>query len=216
MTEPGPLRDHAYERFTEQLLLQRFRPGQFVSQSELVAVTGLALGTIREIVPRLEADGLLRTIPRRGMQISPIDLPMIREAFQFRLIVEREAVALFAGSASNAVLADLRRSHEDVLVAVREGRSSTATAARAQRIDWAMHDAIVVAVGNTILTRAYMVNAVKIRLIHQERVRIVGRVETAMEEHLDILAALAARDPDRAVAAMTRHIDTTRRIALDL
>ncbi|TIU18105.1 MAG: GntR family transcriptional regulator, partial [Mesorhizobium sp.] len=94
-SEPATLRERAYASFTRHLLARDLRPGQFVSQRELVAFTGLPLGAIREIVPRLEAEGLLMTIPQRGMQIAHIDISLIREAFQFRLFMEREAVALF-------------------------------------------------------------------------------------------------------------------------
>lgn len=214
--EPDPLlRDQAYDRFTEKLLTRQFRPGQFVSQRELVEQTGLPLGAIREIVPRLEAEGLMKTIPKRGMQIAPIDLDLIREAFQFRLFMEREAVALFAISAAGDELARLRTEHEEMLAIARRGPISSEIHDRAQTTDWAMHDTIIKAVGNTILVKAYMVNSVKIRLIHTERSRIIGRVEAAMEEHLAVITALEARDAAAAVSAITRHVDSARAIALE-
>ncbi len=211
-----PLRDQAYSQFTRKLLAQQFRPGQFISQRELVEGTGLPLGAIREILPRLEAEGLLRTIPRRGMQVAPIDLNLIREAFQFRLFMEREAVALFAAQAPEAETARLRRAHEEILELARTAKSSPTIDAKAQAVDWNLHDTIITATDNSILAKAYLVNSVKIRLIHQERFRIAGRIETAMTEHLDIIAAFEARDPQAAVLAITRHIENARRIALDL
>jgi len=74
--EPVRLREQAYASFTRHLLARDLLPGQFVSQRELVAFTGLPLGAIREIVPRLEAEGLLTTIPQRGMQIAHIDVQL--------------------------------------------------------------------------------------------------------------------------------------------
>lgn len=50
-------RDHAYSNFTEKLLARDISPGQIVSQRELVELTGMPLGAIREMIPRLEADG---------------------------------------------------------------------------------------------------------------------------------------------------------------
>lgn len=109
------LREQAYESFTRHLLARELRSGQFVSQRELVALTGLTLGAIRELVPRLEAEGLIKTVPQRGMQIVHVDLHMIRDAFQFRIFLEREAVALFTKSASDTLLARLRQEHEAVI-----------------------------------------------------------------------------------------------------
>ena len=34
----------------------------------------MSLGAIRELIPRLEADGLITTVPQRGMQIAHVDL----------------------------------------------------------------------------------------------------------------------------------------------
>ena len=75
------LRERAYDVFTEQLLRSEIKPGQFVTQRELVALTGQSLGAIRELIPRLEAEGLIVTVPQRGLQILPLDITLIRNAF---------------------------------------------------------------------------------------------------------------------------------------
>src|SRR5206468_1529325 len=97
---PMKLREKAYQSFTRHLLAMDIRPGQFITQREMVALTGLTLGAIREMIPRLEALGLLVTVPQRGMQIAHVDLKLVRNAFQFRGILEREAVAAFTRRAS--------------------------------------------------------------------------------------------------------------------
>ncbi|MDQ0467601.1 GntR family transcriptional regulator [Labrys wisconsinensis] len=212
--EPIRLRERAYASFTRHLLARDVRPGQFVSQRELVALTGLPLGAIRELVPRLEAEGLLITVPQRGIQIAHIDLNLIREAFQFRLFLEREAVALFTASAPDTLLARLRREHEDALARGLSGDLTPDIEEQAQAIDWNLHDTIIDALDNEIIAKAYRVNSIKMRLINQERFRIDGRVVPVMREHLAILDAIESREPQRAVEAMTQHIDNARNLAL--
>ena len=46
---------------------------------------GMPLGAVRELIPRLEAEGLLRTVPQRGLQIAHVDLKLINNAFQLRV-----------------------------------------------------------------------------------------------------------------------------------
>ena len=87
------LRWQAYERFQQQIIASRIRPGQFVSQRELAALIDLPLGAIREVIPRLEAEGLLQTAPQRGLQIASVDVKLVRNAFQLRSMIEREAAA---------------------------------------------------------------------------------------------------------------------------
>lgn len=213
-SEPTKLRDKAYVEFTRHLFARDVRPGQFVSQRELVALTGLPLGAIRELIPRLEVEGLIMTVPQRGMQIAHIDLNLVREAFQFRLMMEREAIALFTVNASDAIIAQQRSLHEDVRSQALAEGSTPEIDARAQAIDWGFHDLLIDSLGNQIIAKAYRVNSVKIRLIRQEFVRIDGRVDRVMGEHLTVIEAIETRDPAQAQAALTRHIDNARNLAL--
>ena len=142
------LRERAYESFTHHLLSRDVRPGQFISQRRLVELTGLPLGAIREAIPRLEAEGLIKTVPQRGLQVAHIDINLIREAFQFRIFLEKEAVALFTRSASDAAIAKLLKQHRDIAEAAENGGESPELEQHAQQVDWGMHDAFIDALGN--------------------------------------------------------------------
>ena len=210
------LRDQAYQRFTRGLMAREIRAGQFVTQRELVEITGMPLGAIRELVPRLEADGLIRTVPQRGMQVAHVDVDLIRNAFQFRLILEREAAARFAESAPVEAIDELEEAHRAILVAARKG-ITRALVARAQAVDDGMHARIVDALGNPLVSNAFRVNFIKIRLIRQAYNSIdAGLVVPVMREHLNVIAALRSRDPHRAAAAIDSHVSSSRDRALGL
>jgi DNA-binding GntR family transcriptional regulator len=213
------LREKAYDRFTHHLLARDIRPGQFISQRQLVELTGLSLGAIRELVPRLESEGLIKTVPQRGMQVAHVDLNLIRDAFQFRLFMEREAVAIFVTEASDALLAELRSEHESVLAeSATHGKGATADlVARAQAVDWNLHWTIIASLGNAIIADAYRVNSIKVRLIRQEQTLLSeALVLPVMQEHLTIIEAMETRDTSRAVAAIGAHINSARNRALGL
>jgi DNA-binding GntR family transcriptional regulator len=214
--EPSTLREKAYESFTRHLLARDVRPGQFVSQRRLVELTGLTLGAIRELVPRLEAEGLIKTVPQRGLQIAHIDLNLIREAFQLRVFLEKEAVALFTRSASDQAVARLLKEHREIVQAIQGGNDSRELELHAQAVDWGMHDAFIDALGNTIISNVYRVNSIKMRLIRQERFRIDGRVGPVMNEHLKVLEAIERRSVEEAVAALVAHINHARDRAIRL
>ncbi|CDN55801.1 Transcriptional regulator, GntR family [Neorhizobium galegae bv. officinalis bv. officinalis str. HAMBI 1141] len=214
--EQPTLREKAYESFTRHLLARDVRPGQFVSQRRLVELTGLTLGAIRELVPRLEAEGLIKTVPQRGLQIAHIDLNLIREAFQLRVFLEKEAVALFTQSAPDQEIARLLKEHREILEAIQGGNDSRELELHAQAVDWGMHDAFIDALGNTIISNVYRVNSIKMRLIRQERFRIDGRVGPVMSEHLKVLEAIERRSVEEAVAALVAHINHARDRAIRL
>jgi DNA-binding GntR family transcriptional regulator len=210
------MREQAYESFKQHLLASHVRPGQFVSQRELVELTGMTLAAIRELVPRLEAEGLITTVPQRGMQIAAIDFNLVRDAYQFRIIIEKEAVAHCTRSASDAELEALRRQHQDVIDEALEKGVSKDLEARAQAVDWGFHDLVVDSLKNEIVAKAYRVNSLKIRLIRQELIRIEGHVVAVMEEHLKIVGAMQARDVPGAVAALLHHVDGARLRAMGM
>ncbi|AHF87311.1 GntR family transcriptional regulator (plasmid) [Rhizobium leguminosarum bv. trifolii WSM1689] len=212
--EQPTLREKAYESFTRHLLARDVRPGQFVSQRRLVELTGLTLGAIRELIPRLEAEGLIKTVPQRGLQIAHIDLNLIREAFQLRVFLEKEAVALFTRSASDETVAGLLKQHRDIADAIRSGDGSHELEVHAQAVDWGMHDAFIDALGNTIISNAYRVNSIKMRLISQDRFRIDGHVGPVMVEHLKVLEAIERRSAEDAVNSLVAHINHARDRAL--
>ncbi|MFF0952643.1 GntR family transcriptional regulator [Rhizobium leguminosarum] len=212
--EQPTLREKAYESFTRHLLARDVRPGQFVSQRRLVELTGLTLGAIRELIPRLEAEGLIKTVPQRGLQIAHIDLNLIREAFQLRVFLEKEAVALFTRSASDETVAGLLKQHRDIADAIRNGDGSHELEVHAQAVDWGMHDAFIDALGNTIISNAYRVNSIKMRLISQDRFRIEGHVGPVMVEHLKVLEAIERRSAEDAVNSLVAHINHARDRAL--
>lgn len=218
---PLNLRERAYGSFTRHLLARDIRPGQFISQRELVELTGLPLGAVRELVPRLEAEGLIRTVPQRGMQVAHVDLNLIRDAFQYRLFLEREAVAVFAAEVTASTLDGLRRAHETIVTrcegAAANGGITAELVTEAQAIDWELHATIIDALGNPIISEAYRVNAIKIRLIKQEQTRLNESVAVpTMREHLTVIEAIATRDPAVAADALGRHIVSARNRALSL
>jgi len=213
MRAPWELRWQAYDRFQQQLLAKRIRPGQFVSQRELAALTGLPLGAIREVIPRLEAEGLLRTVPQRGLQIVNVDVKLVRNAFQLRLALEKEAAARFALSATDAQLDVLEKAHRDIITRAQRGVTPALLVA-AQAVDWGLHDTMIDALGNEIISANYRVNSLRIRL---DRVTLNAKaLLPAMQEHLALIAALRTRDPEQASAAVEAHLDHARNRALGI
>jgi DNA-binding GntR family transcriptional regulator len=212
--EPLKLRERAYASFTERLLAREIKPGQFVTQRELVAMTGFPLGAIRELVPRLEAEGLIKTVPQRGMQVAHVDLNLIRNAFQFRLFLEREATALYTEHASDAEIAEQRARHEAIIARAEAGGDDNIIE-DAEDTDRMLHEAIIDHLDNEIVSQAFRVTWLKIRLIRQYETRIQNHILVpVMQDHLKIITAIESRDPQRAAEEMSVHIGNARNRAM--
>lgn len=219
MKKPRPkslMREVAYERFKVQLFKRNLVPGQFVSQGELCDLLDVPLGPTREALKRLEAESLVRLIPQRGIQIADIGVTLIREAFEFRTILELAAVRRFAEIADDATLDELDRATRSVLDRMSAGREVDGKLIDAAlQVDWGMHNLMIEAMDNRILTTAHQQNFDKIKMI-----RLHGRspryLPLAMEEHVLVIDALRRRDADAAAVALGRHLAAAERRALGL
>ncbi|MFN0183867.1 MAG: GntR family transcriptional regulator [Aquabacterium sp.] len=204
-------RARAYQGFTQQILSGGIRSGQFVSQRELMTLLDMPLGAVREMIPRLEAGGLIRTVPQRGLQIAHVDLKLIRNAFQVRAMIEREAILHFAHTASDEELAAIEAAHRDILRRASASNVDPALLDDAQAVDWGLHDRMVDSLGNDIVSEMYRVNSLRVRLIRLEHSVITpARLIPAMEEHLRFITLLRRRDAAGAAELLQAHLLSAR------
>jgi DNA-binding GntR family transcriptional regulator len=202
-SNPQSLRARAYENFRQQILQANVQPGQFVSQRELMQLLDMPLGAVRELIPRLEAEGLLRTVPQRGLQIAHVDLKLIHNAFQLRAMLEREAALHFVQVVSDAHLTNIEQAHLNIVHQAKTGDITDELLAEATSVDWGLHDLMIDTLGNELISQTYRINSLRVRLIHLERSTLSAEVLLpAMQEHLNLIAAFKARDAQ----AVSEHV----------
>ncbi|MEP6771124.1 MAG: GntR family transcriptional regulator, partial [Polaromonas sp.] len=191
---PISLRAQAYESFQQQIVDANIRPGQFVSQRELMQLLGMPLGAVRELIPRLEAEGLLKTVPQRGLQVAHVDLKLINNAFQLRRLLEREAASRFVTTVSDADLAAIEQAHLSIVKRARKKAIDASLLKDATAVDWGLHDLMIDALGNELISEVYRINSLRVRLIKLEGSTLSPDVLIpAMEEHLWFIEALKRR-----------------------
>jgi DNA-binding GntR family transcriptional regulator len=211
------LRAQAYASFQRQIVASVIVPGQFVSQRELMQLLDMPLGAVRELIPRLEAEGLLRTVPQRGLQVAHVDLKLINNAFHLRRMLEREAAGRFVVAASDADLAAIEQAHVRIVERASQGRIDDELLADAMTVDWSLHDLMIESLGNELISEVHRINSLRVRLIKFEGpTRSATVLTAAMQEHLWIIQALKQRDTRTVVERIEYHIDSAHRRALGL
>ncbi|AYQ29276.1 MULTISPECIES: GntR family transcriptional regulator [unclassified Polaromonas] len=214
---PISLRAQAYESFQQQIVDANIRPGQFISQRELMQLLGMPLGAVRELIPRLEAEGLLKTVPQRGLQVAHVDLKLINNAFQLRRLLEREAASRFVTTVSDSDLAMIELAHLNIVKRAKKKAIDDALLEDATTVDWGLHDLMIDALGNELISEVYRINSLRVRLIKLEGSTLSPDVLIpAMEEHLWFIDALKRRDAQAVVDRLSHHIDSAHRRVLGL
>lgn len=81
-TRPLSLADEAYAALRDRIVDCRLSPGLRVTEKQLAAELGVGLTPVRQALARLDSDGLVRTLPRRGYQITPLTIESVNDLFQ--------------------------------------------------------------------------------------------------------------------------------------
>jgi DNA-binding GntR family transcriptional regulator len=204
--EPGGRQsDAAYGRILELLFERRLPAGAFVSQNELVELTGVPVAPLRDALRVLEAEGVLTIQPRSGIQFVKPGLELTKSTYQFRTIIERAAVRVFAETADDESLAALKQSHEALQDRMKKSGLTEKTLAELERAEGELHNNVVGILRNPLIDSSYRRMHNYLRLIRLDRRWTAPLAMRTIREHLAIIDACRARDPDAAEAALMAH-----------
>lgn len=208
--QPLPLADQAFDAMLAALRSGDLASGAFFSMPELSRRLDFPIAAIREATKLGEARGLLTILPKRGVTVMDSRPETARTCMDMRAALEREGARRLIAAGHGFPVQALRASHVDLLEKAREGNPS-ATGEVAIRIDLSLHNALSEGLDNRYLRQAYAENRDRIAVIQQSRPFLQDRITSAMEEHLEIIAAMEARDLPRAEEAIDLHLEQTLR-----
>lgn len=201
----GRLSDRAYERILELLFDRRLPAGAFMSQSQLVELTGVPVAPLRDALRVLEAEGILTIQPRSGIQFVKPGLELTKSTYQFRTILERAAVRLFAETAEDSALSQLRKKHIALQERIEKSGLNERVIGDLEALESALHNSVIGTLNNPLIDTSYRRIHHYLRLVRLERKLTVPRALHSIREHLAIIEACAARDSNAAEAALLAH-----------
>ena len=191
----------------EQLLLDIIQgvlaPGAVVDERNLAARYEVGLAGVRDALGRLALEGLVVRRPRAGTLVAPLDLREIEQAFEVRHMLEARSAALAARNATDADIAAVMSAFDGAEAAIAAGDS------RAMLVmDRTFHRAVAYATQNLTLAR-YLVTLQNIATrfwINAMEKQSAAEQLADVALHRALAAAIAARDPTAAEAAMARVV----------
>jgi DNA-binding GntR family transcriptional regulator len=205
------LSDQAYQRLARAIGRCELRPGTMLIERDASAELGMSRTPFREAMHRLEQEGLIHTIPRRGGQVTLLDLDDIRDNLEVRRALE---VTCVERAMSDGLAFDRQRLDEfirEMRAAERDGDPGSFLEA-----DEGFHFTIVAAARNR---RA--LDAVKTAWIHINRARYLeppnkADMRRSIRQHRAILSALLDGDAAAVQHAMTSHTSSAEELFRDL
>lgn len=206
--EPIPsqrLSDLAYERVLEALFERRVQAGSFVSQGELSEIVGVPVAPLRDALRVLEAEGILAIHPRSGIQFVRPGLELTRSTYQFRSILERAAVRVFAEQGDEDLIEELGRRHQALIAAIAERGLTAEGLAEMEELERMLHNAVIGILRNPLIDSSYRRMHNYLRLLRLDRKLTAPVALRTLREHVEIIEACRKRDATRAEAALDAH-----------
>jgi len=197
----GSLGQKVHQSLRQAILSLAYRPGEILRKPEICAVLGVSRSPVADAVARLQAEGLVDVIPQAGTFVARFSMPEIREGAFLREAIELAAIERVAGRITEDQLQLLRRN-----LAVQAALVVDGDIPGFYGMDAAMHELLLSFTGF-----ARLAQVAETAWLHVNRARrlilpVPGRVAATLAEHQAILAALEARDPVAARAAVRRHL----------
>lgn len=195
----------AYRRILEGLFNRRISAGSFISQNELMRLLDLPIQPLRDALRVLETEGILKIHARSGIEFLKADLELARSTYQFRSIIERSAARAFAETADTAEITRLIDAHRTLLAQLEGGGTAEEAMDAMERLEQEFHGGIIAALRNPMIETAARRLKNYVAVIRLDLISTTPRMIRTLREHLDVLEASLARDPEAAEAALAHH-----------
>jgi DNA-binding GntR family transcriptional regulator len=200
----GPsLAQLAYDKIKSSILSFDLRPGLFLNEATLCELTGLGRMPVHQAIHRLQADGLLEVIPRKGLVVRTDSLQDILQLLEARLAIEPNVVALAAQRIQPLQLAELRKLLKQSAALVNQSHRQAFSV-----IDRAFHGLVAEAAGNEVLAGMLRPLHERSDLMWHLRIMPADRLEVTQQEHEAVLRGIVNRDEQAAWQAMRDHLSS--------
>ncbi|HJA65969.1 GntR family transcriptional regulator [Lachnoclostridium sp. An169] len=202
MDEYLPLRDVVFNTLRRAILRGELKPGERLMEIQLANKLGVSRTPIREAIRKLELEGLVLMIPRKGAEVAEITEKNLRDVLEVRCALEELAVQLACERIDEEGVKELR----DAGLHFKEVLDSDDITQIAQA-DEAFHDVIFTATGNSRLIQ--LLNNLREQM-YRYRIEYLKKKECypiLIAEHKEILDAIAGRDKERATRVTSQHIN---------
>ena len=186
------------ERLRGRILAHTLAPGSWLDEQALAADFGISRTPLREALKVLAAEGLVTMKLRRGAYVTEVSERDLAEVYQLLALLESDAAGSVASAATDAQLVELEALH-------RQLEASVADRDRFFAANERFHMKLLAVADNRWRNQLVADLRKVMKLNRHHSLFKQGRLEASLKEHRQIMAALKARNGERAQQLMRQH-----------
>jgi DNA-binding GntR family transcriptional regulator len=199
--------DQAHQSIRQRILDNVWPPGHQALEQEVALALGMSRTPVREALIRLQQEGFVEVIPRRGVRVLPVSPTDMKEIYEILTALECMAAEL---------LAQRKPSESDLAQLVTATHAMEAALTRDDLDAWAaadetFHQALVRLAGNRMLLEAVMGYWDRAHRARMFTLRLRPKPVNSTHEHMELVARLLAGDAAGAVLVNRQHRERASR-----
>ncbi|MGN0334240.1 MAG: GntR family transcriptional regulator [Lachnospiraceae bacterium] len=198
-----PLRDVVFQTLRQAILKGELKPGERLMEMKLADRLGVSRTPIREAIRKLELEGLVVMVPRKGATVANITEKDTKDVLEVRRTLEMFAAEVACERITSEQLQRLKMAAE-----MFEAAKGCEDLIRIAQLDMHYHEIIYEATHNERLIQ--ILNHLRENMYRYriEYLKDANYYDSLAAEHRQILEAIAAGDQKTARECMQKHIDT--------
>lgn len=202
MNEYLPLRDVVFHTLRQAILKGELEPGERLMEIQLANRLGVSRTPIREAIRKLELEGLVLMIPRKGAEVAKISQKSLKDVLEVRRSLEELAIELACQRMTEDEIRELEDAQKAFAAAVEKGEAMSIA-----ETDEHYHDIIYNGTGNIRLVQILNNLREQMYRFRLEYIKDADKRQVLMAEHEIILKAVRQRKSAEAKSAIREHID---------
>jgi DNA-binding GntR family transcriptional regulator len=202
-----PLREMVFESLREAIILGRLKPGERLMEIQLAEEMGVSRTPVREAIRKLELEGFVVMVPRKGAYVAGVSVKDIADVFEVRSALE----GLAAGLASERITEEEMEDLEMAILQI-SGEEDILTVVKGDSL---FHEIIYKASRNQRLTQIITHLQEQINRFRLTSLSVPGRLKIAVGEHKKIVEAINSRNVDLANRLASEHMENAEQNLLN-
>jgi len=211
MNEYLPLRDVVFHTLRQAILRGNLKPGERLMEIQLAQKLGVSRTPIREAIRKLELEGLVLTIPRRGAEVAEITEKNMQDVLEVRKSLEALATQLACERMTEADIEELKQKNVEFQVSL-----ATKDVTKIAEADVQFHDVIFTATDNQRLIQLLNNLREQMYRFRVEHLKNEDWHPQLIAEHNEIIKYLETRQKEKAMEIINRHIDNQANVVRDV
>lgn len=203
----APLREQVLNALRQAILTFQLEPGQRLIERELIESTGVSRTTIREALRELEAEGLVTSLPQRGVIVAAPSVKEAEELYEIRTALESLMTVRFAENATEELIGQLQEALKGIEIVVESDGDALANLNAKDMF----YDILGEGAGNQALRATLAQVQAQVSLLRATSLKSSPeRPRQALEELREIVTAIVARDKRAAEKASRVHLKNAK------